>query len=282
VSLRLVIRSATVPALLGGMLLPALPADASVDRHAAEPAHITLARGEGMPTTSEPSRTIGAAEAWVRPATDATAEVAVSVTLGGTPTAETAADLRIGIGHPDGSTCLVADTWVVRTDDAAYADPSAPEGVAALAVSHEVPAHEASGSACLVVAISDPADVTGAALDSWTGVPDRFSPLRAAPGQARIVDVGHTRVPARTWSWVEVRVRVRFHGVTSIRLDGRGRDLRVRPVTVTGDFDRKELVLLTLPVKLCAGDSRTLRLDTAVAGVSQPLVDRERVRIRAR
>jgi hypothetical protein len=176
---------------------------------------------------------------------------------------------------------------VVRTDDPAYADPSTPEGVSGLAVTREVPSGEASG-ACLVVTVSDPAvpvvlDDPGATdLDRWTGVPDRASSLRAAPGQARIIDVDHTRLPVREWSWVQVRVRIRFHGVTSIRLDGQGRDLRVEPVTATGEFGKNEEVLLTLQVRLAASKPRTLRLDTAVAGVAQPKIDRHKVKIRPR
>lgn len=285
-SLRLVNRAVTVPALLGALVAPALlgalPAAASDGRPAAEPAHVTLVRDTGMPTTSEPARTISAADAWVRPTTGSTSEVSVAVTLGAVPTPEAAADLRIALGHPSEGSCAVVEEWVVRTDDPAYADPASPDGAAGLAVTHEVPAGAASGSACLVVSVTDPADPAAAALDRWTGAVDRFVPLRAAPGQARIVDVGHTRLPPRTWSWVEVTVRIRYHGVTSIRLGGHGTDLRVQPVTVTGDFGKRERVLITLPVRLRAGEARTLRLDTAVAGVAQPLVDRERVRVRPR
>ena len=107
-----------------------------------------------------------------------------------------------------------------------------------------------------MVTLADPTtpdEPAPADLDRWTGVPDRVAPFRAAPGQARIIDVDHTRLPVREWSWVQVRVRIRFHGVTSIRLDGHGRDLRVEPVTVTGDYGKKEVVLLTLQVELCAG-----------------------------
>ena len=285
-SLRRVNRSVTVPALLGALLLPALlaalPASASGGHPMDEPTHFTLVRDTGMPTTSEPARTISAADAWARPTTGSTSELSVSVTLGGVPTPEDAADLRIALGHPSEGACAVVEEWVVRTDDATYADPTAPAGVAGVTVTHEVPVGAASGSACLVVSVTDPADPAGTALDRWTGAVDRVVPLRAAPGQARIVDVGHTRLTPRTWSWVEVTVRIRFHGVTSIRLDGHGKDLRVQPVTVTGDFGRKERVLITLPVRLRAGQARTLRLDTVVAGVAQPLVDRERVRIRPR
>ena len=291
-SLRLVSRTATVPALLGALLLPALPAHATAAPPAgqprAEPTPFTLVRDVGMPTTSDPSRTITAADAWAAPTTRAATEVSVTVTLGAVPTAETATDLRIAVGHPVGATCEVVDAWVVRTDDAAYADPAAPEGVPGLAVTREVSPGQGSGPACLVVSLADPTDPgdldepAATDLDRWTGFPDRVSPFRAAPGQARIIDVDHTRLPVREWSWVQVRVRIRFHGVTSIRLDGHGRDLRVEPVTVTGDFGKKEAVLLTLQVRLGAGDARTLRLDTAVAGVAQPRIDREKVRIRPR
>ena len=287
-SLRLVSRTATVPALLSALLLPALPAHAaapSVGHSRDEPSHFTLVRDAGMPTTSDPSRTITAADAWAAPTSEATTEVSVTVALGAVPTAETATDLRIAVGHPDGATCEVVDAWVVRTDDAAYADPAAPEGVPGLAVTREVSAGQASGTTCLVVALADPAETgepAAADLDRWTGVPDRISPFRAAPGQARIIDVEHTRLPVREWSWVQVRVRIRFHGVTSIRLDGHGRNLRVEPVTVTGDYGKKEEVLLTLQVRLGTRQARTLRLDTAVAGVAQPRIDREKVRIRPR
>ena len=291
-SLRLVNRTATVPALLGAMLLPALPAHASAAPAVGQPRdeakHFTLVRDGGMPATSEPSRTITAADAWAAPTTDATTEVSVTVTLGAESSAETAADLRIAVGHPVGATCEVVDTWVVRTDDPAYADPAAPEGVPGLAVTREVTAGEASGTACLVVTLADPTgagdldDPAATDLDRWTGVPDRVSPFRAAPGQARIIDVDHTRLPVREWSWVQVRVRIRFHGVTSIRLDGQGRNLSVEPVTATGEYGKKEEVLLTLRVRLSTRGVRTLRLDTAVAGVSQPMVDREKVRIRPR
>ncbi|MFC5177429.1 hypothetical protein [Nocardioides taihuensis] len=281
--LRRVNRSATVPAVLGALLLPALlvalPAAASGGRPLAEPTHVTLVRDTGMPTTSDPARTIGAADAWARPTAGSTTELSVSVMLSGVPTPDHAADLRIALGQLSEDGCAVVEEWVVRTDDATYADPAAPAG---LVVTHAVAAGAASGSLCLVVSVTDPTDPAATALDRWTGAVERVVPLRAAPGQARIVDVGHTRLVPRTWSWVEVIVRVRFHGVTSIRLGGHGKDLRVQPVTVTGDFGKRERVLITLPVRLRAGEARTLRLDTAVAGVAQPLVDRERVRIRPR
>jgi hypothetical protein len=241
-----------------------------------------------MPTTSEPSRTVTAADAWTGASVQGAIEVSVSVTLGAAPTVDTATDLRIALGHSVGGACAVVDTWVVRTDDPAYADPLAPEGTTGLAVTHEVPAGEASGATCLVVTLADPADpddVTepGATdLDSWTGVPDQVSPFRAAPGQARIIDVSHTRLPVREWSTIQVRVRIRFHGVTSIRLDGHGRDLRVVPQIVDREYAKKEEALLTLQVRLGVDKVRVLRLETAVAGVAQPRADRQKVRIRPR
>jgi hypothetical protein len=292
VSLRLVNRTAAVPALVGALLLPALPAHGSSAEPGGhgriEPRHFTLVRDAGMPTTSEPSRTVTAADAWTGPGVRGTVDVSVSVTLGAAPSEETATDLRIAIGRPVGATCEVVDTWVVRTDDIAYADPAAPEGTAGLAVTHGVPAGDASGATCVVVTLADPADpddVTGPGagdLDRWTGVPDQVSPFRAAPGQARIIDVSRTRLPVREWSSILVRVRIRYHGVTSIRLDGHGRDLRVDPVTVSGDYGKKEEVLLPLQVRLGVDQVRTLRLDTAVAGVAQPRADRVKVRIRPR
>lgn len=283
-SLRLVVRSSAAAALLVALVLPALPSSAAgrAPQPVAEPQHLTLVRDAGMPTTDVPARTLASADAWTRLSTEATTQVTVTVTLGAAPTTETAADLRIALGRPGETGCAVVDAWSVRTDAPEYADPSAPEGVPTITVTRDLPAGDVAGSPCLVVAVSDPAEPAGADLDRWSAGTDRFVPMRATPGQARIVDVAHTRLPVREWSWVQVRLRVRFHGVSSIRVDGRGPDLRVQPVVLTREFAKGERVVVTVPVKLCARKPRALRLDTAVAGVALPLIDRERVRIRPR
>ena len=207
-------------------------------------------RPPDAPVPPAPALTLGSGAVDVVQSFDGTV-LRARVELVEAPDDTTASDLRLvfGTGPADGECTPLWETVVPTLDPG---DLGSRDG-AIITFERELEAGQGDTWTCGYLSLTAPGDPTVVhdllvARDDGIVIADRAALVK-------IVDVRRTRLVPDRWSRVRVELKNKLSPVTSVKLTGSGKGLRVRPRVLRDGMEDEESVTVSLRVKLLVSRS---------------------------